>query len=328
MPHLSLLPIIPSVAALSRAFLTWGCKSVRVLGTDQFLHILTDPKRAEEGRGIVTYANHISVLDEPIMWGALPSSYFWDRRTVRWSLGASDIIFKNELYRWFFRQGQTLEVFRDRGIYQDAINQAIQHIGRGAWIHIFPEGKVNLTRSTYMRRFKWGISRLILEAPICPYVVPVWLMGFDQIMPHPRAPPRWVPRTGADICVVFGDPIDVDAYRQTYFEWASMHHASRLTIQRSSSSSPALGESVLDTLLALRLPRVDIHTPPHHIYTYDTWRSVQLAPEDHPAYAMIRSHLAAYLRTNLAHVGLQTRLTLGYGPGEGLLAHRPDDVHV
>lgn len=44
-------------------------------------------------------------------------------------------------------------------------------------MHIFPEGAVNLTRSTAMRRFKWGIARLLLDARTLPVVVPVWLTG-------------------------------------------------------------------------------------------------------------------------------------------------------
>ena len=124
------------VAALSRQFLALGCRRMRVLGSDAFVRLLTDPQRAAEGRGIVSLANHISVLDEPLMWGTLPRSLFEQERTVRWSLGASDIIFKNELCRWFFHRGQTWEVFRGQGIYQPAINHAITRLGAGSWVHI------------------------------------------------------------------------------------------------------------------------------------------------------------------------------------------------
>lgn len=277
-------PIVPLVAALSRQFLALGCRRVRVLGSDAFVRLLTDPQRAEEGRGLVSLANHISVLDEPLMWGTLPHSLFRQERTVRWSLGASDIIFKNELCRWFFHRGQTWEVFRGQGIYQPAINHAITRLGAGSWVHIFPEGKVNLSRSTCMRRFKWGVSRLILEAPTTPYVVPIWLMGFDQIMPEPRAPPRWRPRLGADICVAFGEPIDVEPFVHAY---------------RTGAPYPAMQAPEGHT------------TIPHELH-----------PRDHPTYAAIRSHLAAHLRVNLAHHGEQTRLALGYGAGEGTLVHR------
>ena len=32
-------------------------------------------------------------IDEPMVWGKLPISTFWQPRNVRWTLGASDIMF-------------------------------------------------------------------------------------------------------------------------------------------------------------------------------------------------------------------------------------------
>jgi len=240
-----------------------------------------------------TDANHISVLDEPLMWGVLPPPYFRDPRSVRWSLGASDIIFKNDFCRWFFRHGQTLEVVRGAGIFQRSLHEALARLAEGQWVHLFPEGYVNLTRSTRMRRFKWGVSRLVLEAPHTPLVVPIWLMGMDQVMPHPRAHPRWLPRPGADIGITFGDPVDVSTFVQAYQQWRA---------------APAAA-----------VPAFDVDAPSEHLY-----RDTPLRPDDAPGYAHIRSCLAAHLRTHLARVGSETRREWGLGEGEGTLAHRPD----
>ena len=62
-----------------------------------------------------------------------------------------------------------------------------------------------------MLYFKWGISRLILEADICPDVVPFWIEGIEQVMHESRGNPRWLPRWGKDISVTFGDRADVEA---------------------------------------------------------------------------------------------------------------------
>lgn len=237
-------------------------------------------------------ANHISVLDEPLMWGVIPPSYFLDPRTVRWSLGASDILFKNNLYRWFFRQGQTLEVHRGDGIFQASLDEALARLAEGRWVHLFPEGYVNLTRSTRMRRFKWGVARLVLEAPCAPHVVPIWLQGLDQVMPHPRAPPRWLPRPGADISVTFGEPVPVTRFVQAYELW------------RAAPEAP--------------LMPLEVDAPPDHLY-----QGTPLRPEDAPGYAHIRSCLAAHLRAELARLGTQSRIALGLGAEEGTLAHRP-----
>ena len=34
-------------------------------------------------------------VDEPFMWGCLPASQYFHRRRIRWTLGASDIMFTN-----------------------------------------------------------------------------------------------------------------------------------------------------------------------------------------------------------------------------------------
>lgn len=44
-------------------------------------------------------------------------------------------------------------------------------------MHLFPEGYVNLSRHMILRRFKWGVSRLLLESKARPRVVPIWIQG-------------------------------------------------------------------------------------------------------------------------------------------------------
>lgn len=96
----------------------------------------------------------------------------------------------------FFSLGQTLETFRGKGIYQDAVNVAIQRINQGGWVrlspslvlvtwsklnaarlrqvHMYGEGKVNqpciypLDKLGQARlpRFKWGMSVIVHSFPI------------------------------------------------------------------------------------------------------------------------------------------------------------------
>lgn len=98
------------MSRLSRWFLAAGCKRVRTHGVDRFVRVLNDKQRIAEGRGVLTCTcsahprqqPHLGVrgplshrLDEPLVWGALPAALFRDPYSTRWSLGASDIIFKN-----------------------------------------------------------------------------------------------------------------------------------------------------------------------------------------------------------------------------------------
>jgi len=47
-----------------------------------------------------------------------------------------------------------------------------------------------------------------MEAKIPPIVIPMWLTGFDQLMPEGRPfPYKYLPRTGAHLSVTFGDPV-------------------------------------------------------------------------------------------------------------------------
>jgi hypothetical protein len=80
-----------------------------------------------------------------------------------------------------------------------------------SWIHIFPEGRIHQSPQKTMRYFKWGVSRLILEPPECPDVVPIWLEGMDQVMPENRRFPRFIPRPFKQISVTFGDRVDTEA---------------------------------------------------------------------------------------------------------------------
>lgn len=80
-----------------------------------------------------------------------------------------------------------------------------------AWVHVFPEGKTHQRADKTMRYFKWGVARLILEAEPCPDVVPMWIEGFDQVMHETRTWPRFLPRPGRAVVVVFGARVDSDA---------------------------------------------------------------------------------------------------------------------
>jgi len=123
-------------------------------------------------------------------------------------------MFTNPVFSAFFRQGQVLETFRGRGIYQPAVDSAIEKLNAGAWIHLFGEGKVNQPddphdpSSVSLLRFKWGCGRIVMEAAKPPIIIPMWLTGFHTLMPEGRSFPwKFLPRFGADLSVSFGAPI-------------------------------------------------------------------------------------------------------------------------
>ncbi|MCJ1354449.1 MAG: hypothetical protein MMC33_004438 [Icmadophila ericetorum] len=105
-------------------------------GLDEFLELLDkreDPKKRE--RGLITVSNHISVLDDPFIWGALPFSYHFNPTNHRWSLGSYDLCFTNKALSTFFTLGQVLPTQRHAhsehgGLFQPTITQAIRLLSR------------------------------------------------------------------------------------------------------------------------------------------------------------------------------------------------------
>ncbi|KAG7096684.1 hypothetical protein E1B28_004098 [Marasmius oreades] len=210
---------ITSVGLTCKSFFNLGLASVSVSG----LHHLSEALESEHrnhGRGIVTVCNHISTLDDPVTWGILPARYYLKSRFTRWTLGASDIMFTNPVFSAFFRKGQVIETFRGKGIYQPAVETAIEKLNQGHWVHLFGEGKVNQP-NTYLTdkhnrfilpRFKWGVGRILTSTKKPPVVIPMWITGFDALMPEGRPfPYKFFPRLGTSLTVTFGKPLPPDA---------------------------------------------------------------------------------------------------------------------
>ncbi|KAI1504268.1 hypothetical protein F5X99DRAFT_373066 [Biscogniauxia marginata] len=248
--------------SLSRGFL-YGLNSVEVVGLQRFLDILDQREDIEKRqRGLITVSNHISVLDDPLMWGVLPLRYAFNPSNHRWGLGAHDICFKNKLLESFFSFGQVLPTHRLQysphgGLFQPTVPQAIRllssqpsvglqpgeetddrhdlgdpftsggltftttgidrHIApsvyarnRHSWVHIFPEACVYQNPSMFLRYFKWGFSRLILESEPMPDVLPMFIDGTQRIMPEDRGWPRFLPRFGIRFRMAFGELLDTE----------------------------------------------------------------------------------------------------------------------
>lgn len=122
------------------------------------------------------------------------------------------------LFSAFFRKGQVLETFRGNGIFQPSVDVAITRLNEGHWVHLFGEGKVNQPPNyprahgiARLPRFKWGVGRILMEAAVPPLIIPMWLTGFDRLMPEHRAfPYKYFPKLGIRLGVTFGDPIPVE----------------------------------------------------------------------------------------------------------------------
>ncbi|KAJ1303825.1 hypothetical protein OPQ81_008247 [Rhizoctonia solani] len=198
---------IATIGLGSKLFLNTACASVKIYGLQRLLTALDEAGRKD--RGIITVANHISVVDDPVVWGALPAGRcILNPRNMRWTLGASDIMFTNPIYNCFFRNGQVLETVRGAGVHQPAVDIAVAKLNSGAWVHVFPEGKVNqesCQAGGKLVRFKWGVGRMVMSTTKTPVIIPMHISGFEKVMPEPRRF-KFLPRPGHHISITFGDP--------------------------------------------------------------------------------------------------------------------------
>lgn len=233
----------------------------------------------EENRGIVSVMNHMSMVDDPFVWGCLPWSYYRDVDHIRWCLGAKNVCFKGTFLSYFFSLGKilpterfgvgpfqpsiegairllspddTLNLIYDgsdevnkkwlsykredyievpnllaKKIQQDYINPVIR--SKPSWVHIFPEGFVLQLQPPFnnsMRYFRWGVSRMVLEATRQPIVVPIFSHGFEKIAPESEKKTlreRYLPNNfGSTVKVFIGEPINDEIIQKYRTEWLAL----------------------------------------------------------------------------------------------------------
>lgn len=157
-------------------------------------------------RPLITICNHASTVDDPFVWSAiLPWKTLWNHNSLRWSLGAQELMFTNRYDSFFFGiAGKGIPIDRNRGLSQPGILSAIDKLNQGEWIHVFPEGKVNQSGS--LLPFKWGTGKLVYVSDEVPLVLPFYFTGMEGVMPLKQP---YIPRPfGKTLEVFFGDPLD------------------------------------------------------------------------------------------------------------------------
>ena len=67
-------------------------------------------------RPLITYSNHSSCLDDPLMWGSLiPLKWQFNSDRHRWSGAAEEVCFSKYWHKLFFSLGKTFPIIRGEG---------------------------------------------------------------------------------------------------------------------------------------------------------------------------------------------------------------------
>lgn len=172
----------------------------KIYNRDTFLDIV---EHRDKHRGLLTVCNHYSCIDDPLVWGILKWKFIFRPFTLRWTPAAEDIVFTRRIFSYFFTLGRVIPLSRGAGVFQKTMDFCVDQLNNGGWVHMFPEGKVNLQKE--QMRLKWGIGRLIADAKVTPIVLPIFHIGFDKILPN-KSP--YIPRIFKQVTIVVGTPLE------------------------------------------------------------------------------------------------------------------------
>lgn len=120
--------------------------------------------------------------------------------------------------------GNVIPLDRAGSIDQPLLHRFLDKVKNGKWGHIYPEGRVwqnwrfSGDNEPNLGKFKAGVGKVIAHSyPNDPIVVPVFLAGFDGVIPEkilnrtdrltPSSPRTVFPQGGNHIRILVGNPV-------------------------------------------------------------------------------------------------------------------------
>ncbi len=147
---------------------SWAKMVLRIVG----VHVtVTGQERVDFGKAAVYASNHLSSLDIPLLYAALPFQF--------------RIMAKKELFAYPFlgwhlrRSGQISVAINDARSSLRSLNQASQTLREGMPIVVFPEG--GRSSSGQLQEFMGGAFYAALKAQVP--VVPIAITGVRELLP-------------------------------------------------------------------------------------------------------------------------------------------------
>ena len=155
-------------------------------------------ERKSAQRGLLSFSNHVSLFDDPLLVSNLGETAF---QQVRWIAADHINFFGNQLKGIIYSSGKCVPIIRGGGLKQPGFDFLAERLKFGDWVHIFPEGGRSREGEHRLQLpLKVGIGKLICEAQ--PILMPFYHYGMQNVLPIGRS----VPRLGKRVTVRFGEP--------------------------------------------------------------------------------------------------------------------------
>jgi monolysocardiolipin acyltransferase len=190
-------PLIGRVVILTSRFIMTKMNKLSIEGRERFEALME-----RDGRGLLTYSNHVSLFDDPLLAANIVRGPY---SKVRW-VGADAInFFGNGFKAWLFTAGRSVPIMRGSGLDQPGMHFLSDRLKAGEWVHLLPEGGRTREDAAQMRdSFKAGIGMLVAEAK--PLALPFYHYGMQNVLPVGAVRPR----SGNEVRMVFGEAINCD----------------------------------------------------------------------------------------------------------------------
>lgn len=155
-----------------------------------------------DGRGLLSFSNHVSLFDDPLLVSNLGSTNI---NHVRWIAADHKNFFGNNLKGLIYSGGRCVPIIRGGGLEQPGFDFLIERLKNGEWVHIFPEGGRTRDPNALMQKdFKVGIGKLMWAAN--PVVMPLYHYGMHEVLPIGTA----LPKRGNQVHIHFGEATTID----------------------------------------------------------------------------------------------------------------------
>ncbi|MCO4745229.1 MAG: 1-acyl-sn-glycerol-3-phosphate acyltransferase [Proteobacteria bacterium] len=182
-----------AVAAMSRLIMK-RLNNVQVLGAER---LETARSLQRPGAGLLTYSNHVSLFDDPLLLACF-SGPEW--KSLRWVAADALNFFGTPAKAMVFNAGKAVPIIRGEGVDQPGMHFLAERLQAGEWVHVFPEGgRSRRAEGRLKLPLKSGLAHLIQHAR--PLLLAFHHVGMHEVLPIGSA----LPRRGKTVTVRFGE---------------------------------------------------------------------------------------------------------------------------